>query len=120
MLLLAGCASTKTFEARKRQPAQPGQVDIYQDKPWKYEHIATITLDMKPWFDWDAHGNANKGFEELKRQARELGANGVLLRGLPGQTNGRVAAGYHDEFLYVPVITKPFTAVAQAIRVSRR
>jgi hypothetical protein len=66
---------------------------------------------------WDARGDANAGFEQLKAQAANKGANGVLLVADPGESDIAVTAGYMGTFYQVPVKENPRTAVAQAIYV---
>jgi hypothetical protein len=114
-----GCATPKVVPATKHDPATPGAVQIYQKPPAKdYEILGTVTLKASEQYKWDNRGNADAAYDELKRQAAALGANGLLMDAPPGATDARVTAGYHGEFYQIPVkLPPPVTAVATAIYV---
>ena len=119
LCITAGCASkSKSAGPRVLAATTPEQVKIYQTAPKKYEPLAVLVLEIKPEYRWDHRGNANAAFDEMKRQAAALGANGLLLQAPPGQTTALALAGNYGEFYEVPMTTaKPRSAVAQAIYV---
>lgn len=112
-----GCASPKVVPATKHDPNMPSAVQIYQKPPAKeYEILGTVTLKASDRYKWDDRGNADAAFDELKRQAAALGANGLLLDAPAGSTDVRITAGYHGEFYQIPAkLPRPVTAIATAI-----
>ena len=114
---VGGCASPKVVPTTKHDPASPSAVMIYQKPPAKdYEILGTVTLRQSDKYKWDDRGNADAAFDELKRQAAALGANGVLMDAPKDATDARVTAGYHGEFYQIPVkLPRPVTAIATAI-----
>jgi hypothetical protein len=112
-----GCASPKVVPTTKHDPASPSAVQIYQKAPAKdYEILGTVTLKASDKYKWDDRGNADAAYDELKRQAAALGANGLLLDAPKEATDARVTAGYHGEFYQIPVkLPRPVTAIATAI-----
>ena len=112
-----GCASPKVVPTTKHEPSMPGAVQIYQKPPAKdYEMLGTVTLKASEKYKWDDRGNADAAYDELKRQAAAMGANGLLLDAPQEATDARVTAGYHGEFYQIPVkLPRPVTAIAMAI-----
>jgi hypothetical protein len=119
---LGGCASPKVVPATRHDPSTPDSVMIYQKAPAKdYEILGTVTLQASDHYKWDDRGNADAAYDELKRQAAALGANGLLMDAPPGQTDARVTAGYHGEFYQIPVKgPRPVKAIATAIFVHEK
>jgi len=117
-----GCASPKVVPATKHDPTTPTNVQIYQKAPAKdYEILGTVTLQASDQYKWDDRGNADAAYDELKRQAAALGANGLLLDAPKDATDARVTAGYHGEFYQIPVkLPRPVTAIATAIFVHEK
>ena len=114
---LGGCASPKVVPTQRHEPSTPTAVQIYQKAPAKdYEILGTVSLKGSEKYRWDNRGNADAAFDELKRQAAAMGANGLLMDAPPGATDARVTAGYHGEFYQIPVkLPRPVTAIATAI-----
>ena len=116
-MLLTGC-NPKVMPAQPHPPASPHQIELYQAQPPKYELLGTVTVPSDLDTVWDKHGNANGLFDEMKRQAAQLGANGLMLLPLKHQIQSRISAGYRGEFYFVPMKGgKSPAAIAQAISV---
>ena len=113
----SGCASPKVVPTTKHDPTTPSAVQIYQKAPAKdYEILGTVTLKASNKYKWDDRGNADAAYDELKRQAAALGANGLLLDAPDKSSDAHVTAGYHGEFYQIPVkLPRPVTAIATAI-----
>ena len=113
----SGCASPKVVPTTKHDPSMASAVMIYQKPPAKnYEILGTVTLKASDKYKWDDRGNADAAFDELKRQAAALGANGLLMDAPKDASDARVTAGYHGEFYQIPVkLPRPVTAIATAI-----
>jgi hypothetical protein len=118
----SGCASPKVVPTTKHDPTTPGSVQIYQKPPAKdYEILGTVTLKQSDRYKWDERGNADAAFDELKRQAAAMGANGLLMDAPKDASDARVTAGYHGEFYQIPVkLPRPVTAFATAIFVHEK
>jgi hypothetical protein len=117
--VVGGCASPKVVPTTKHEPSSPSAVQIYQKAPAKdYEVHGTVTLKASEQYKWDDRGNADAAYDELKRQAAAMGANGLLMDAPADATDARVTAGYHGQFYQIPVkLPKPVTAIATAIYV---
>ena len=115
--LLAGCSSPEVLPTTDHPPTGPQEVRFYQEEPKKYERLRTLALGITPDLRWDERGDATPAFEELKRLAGSVGANGILFKADPGSYDALALAGYHGAYYQVPVRTdsEQRTAVAQAI-----
>ena len=77
-LLLVGCASGSTIlTGEKRAPIDPAQVKLDLDPPSNYETIALV--EAASGSGWSEQDSQDYAVEELKKQAAQVGANGVLL-----------------------------------------
>jgi hypothetical protein len=118
LFILAGCAATKEVASSGPHPAiSADQVQLYQTPPAKYELVGIISTVVPPGTTWDDSGNADAGFESLKQQAAEHGANGLLFDPNIDKATYNVDAGYHGTFYKVPMHHDPTTAMAKAIYV---
>ncbi len=117
--LLAGCSSPEVLPTTEHSPTTPQEVRFYQEEPKKYGRLRTLALGITPELRWDERGDATPAFEELKRLAGSVGANGILFKADPGSYDALALAGYHGAYYQVPVRTDSDqrTAVAQAIYV---
>jgi hypothetical protein len=97
---LDGCASSQVELVGRARPAiSPDQVHIYLEPPaTRYEQIANLTATSSGSFSFTSDGKINKVLERLKNQAAKLGANGILLHGVGGQSAGSVGAGVSTEY----------------------
>jgi len=75
---LAGC-SPQALPATSHVLTSADQVRILQDRPHKYEQLATIALEITPAMKWDERGDANPVFDLLKQKAAATGANAIVL-----------------------------------------
>jgi hypothetical protein len=106
--VLAGCASSSqvALVGAARPAISPDQVKIYLEPPdTAYEQIANLAASSEGSFAITAAGKMDKVVERLKRQAAELGANGLLLHGIGDQTSRPAiggAVGYEDESAHSP------------------
>jgi hypothetical protein len=91
--LLVGCASSSVLVGSSRPPIDPSQVRIYLDPPPTYEKVALLDAGSRNSWAITDQGKTNKVMERLKREAAELGANGILIGGLGDQQVGSVGSG---------------------------
>jgi hypothetical protein len=117
--LSGGCASPKVVPTTKHDSTMPADVTLYPKPPAKdYEILGTVRVTASEKYRLDDRGNADAAFDELKRQAAALGANGLLMDAPPESTDALVTAGYHGQFYQIPIkLPKPATAIATAIYV---
>ena len=116
---MVGCApkSEVVPSSGPRQPTSAGMVKLYEKPPKKYEILGTVTASREEGAKWDKHSNADAAFDTAIRKAAALGANGLLLTAIPGETDSRATAAYKGTFYQVPTKGNPPTAVFQAIYV---
>ncbi len=103
---LTSCASgTAVVTGTKRGAISPDQVRLYSNAPPSYETVAAITASSN--MGWTAQGSQDYAIEELKEQAAELGANGILL----GQATER-RTNIQGQYGPIPVVTQTVTGHA--------
>lgn len=91
-LALASCASSSAVVTGSTRAAIPvEQVKVYDAAPPRYAVIAIIQAQANDGVtdQW----NTNLAMAELKERAARLGANGVLIDSLGGQSSGSVMLG---------------------------
>ena len=96
---VTGCvASHVTLVGQSRAPTSPNQVKIFLQPPdARYEQIANLSASSRGSFAITAAAKMDKVIERLKIEAAKVGANGLLLHGVAGQTGGSVGAGISTE-----------------------
>ena len=111
MLFLAGCASGSSIVVGETKEAiDPSQVKLYLETPDIYEVIGIVTASSDA--GWTEQDSVDYAVEELKNQAANLGANGVLIEST-GSQNSTVVGGYGTGYLYtIPVTAKSVTGKA--------
>lgn len=73
-----GCASDPTIvTGTKRAPIPPEQVTLYFMQPAEFEVIAKVSASSGT--RWSEERSVEYALKELKKQAANLGANGLLL-----------------------------------------
>ena len=80
-LLGAGCAnfhSSHVLLGTARPPVDPAEVRIFLHPPDRYEEIAILNADSRGSFRWSSQGTTDLALERLKREAAQLGADGLL------------------------------------------
>ena len=115
--MLISCASgTAIVTGTTRTAIDPGKVKLYLQPPAEYEGIAIIKASSDA--GWTAQGSQDYAVQELKNQAAQLGANGVLL-GATGVKTSTVVGGYGTGTMYaIPVEAEVVSG--QAIYVSTK
>jgi len=112
-----GCASEVVPSSGPRPPTDPAQVKFFEKEPRRYELLGNIEVPIGGDVHWDKRGEANAGMEQLKAQAAQRGANGVLLMGDDPQML-KAGVSYKGQFYHVPIRSgKPDAAVGRAIYV---
>jgi hypothetical protein len=111
ILFLAGCASGSSIVVGETKEAiDPSQVKLYLETPDIYEVIGIVTASSDA--GWTEQDSVDYAVEELKNQAANLGANGVLIEST-GSQNSTVVGGYGTGYLYtIPVTAKSVTGKA--------
>ena len=120
LFIAAGCATKPEIvpSSGPRAATSADQVKIYAKPPLRYERLGVVSVMATRESPWDTRGNADEGFDRLKAEAAQRGANGLLLVVDRDEFYGRVLVGYHDTFYEVPYRLKPEkAAVAEAIYV---
>jgi len=89
--LLNGCATgTHILTGTQRPQIKPQQVTLYQVPPAKFEVVGVVNAQSPGKFQ----RNMDDAVNQLKEQAAEMGANGILLGGVnPGSESVGVASG---------------------------
>ena len=100
--MIISCASgTAIVTGTTRTAIKPEKVKLYLQPPTEYEVIAIIKASSDA--GWTAQGSQDYAVQELKNQAAQLGANGVLLGGT-GTKTSTVVGGYGTGAIYaIPV-----------------
>ena len=114
----AGCATKPEVVAYTgpHPPTQPDQVKIYQKPPLKYERLGVVSIPVPDDAKWDAAGNADFAFDQLRAKAAERGANGLLLVVKDERQDGTVLVGYKYEYYQLPIKRSlPRAAFGEAI-----
>lgn len=101
-LMLISCASgTAIVTGATRTAITPDKVKLYVQPPEEYEVIAIVKASSDA--GWTAQGSQDYAVQELKNQAAQLGANGVLL-GSTGTKTSAAIGGYGAGATYaIPV-----------------
>jgi len=119
MLLGFGCASQGPEIVPSQGPRPPTsaeQVALYQKQPKKYERLGLITQVVTPEMKWDERGDSTAGFDALRAQAAQKGANGLLFTLPDGTFDYLVLAGYRGDYYQVAAKKgEPKTVMAEAI-----
>lgn len=80
MALLGGCASSsKVVTGTVGTPIDPSEVRVFMQMPDGAEEVAHI--EAKSGLSFGGSSENNAAVERLKKEAAELGANGVVLLG---------------------------------------
>ncbi len=81
-LLLIGCASGSALVTGEvRDPIDPSLVKVYRDAPnTKFESIGIVKSEAVEMLSQQEA--LNRAVEELKKQAAQIGANGIVLSGM--------------------------------------
>lgn len=94
-LALSACASSYVLVGQRRPPIAPESVKIYLHPPEAhYEEVALLDTSSKGGFGFTAQGKTNVVIERLKKEAAQLGANGILLQNVNDQSAGSVGTGF--------------------------
>jgi len=111
IITLTACASGSVIvTGTKRTPIDHNQVKLYLEPPANYEVIGIVNASSDAgWTEQDSQDYAVK---ELKSQAANLGANGVLLTAT-GERTSTAVGGYGTDYFYaIPVTAKTVTGKA--------
>lgn len=92
-LALGACASSHVLIGQARPAISPDQVKLYVRPPAKYEEIAILQASDRGAVAFTDQGRMNKVIARLKKEAAELGANGILISGVSDQAVGAVNTG---------------------------
>src|SRR5579871_2242529 len=86
-ILVVGCASGSSIVIGKKRPSiDSSAVVLYLTPPAHYEVIALISASSK--HGWTEQGRTDHAVDELKDQAADLGANGIILQQAGSQSSG--------------------------------
>jgi hypothetical protein len=80
------------------RPAIPvEQVTIYSHAPSAFEDVATLSASTKSVFTPGGPAQIDKVVQELKVQAAQLGANGLILEGFSDSQTASLGTGVGSE-----------------------
>jgi len=101
-LILISCASgTAIVTGTTRAAISPDKVKLYVQPLEEYEVVAIVKASSDA--GWTAQGSQDYAVQELKNQAAQIGANGILL-GPTGTKSSAVIGGYGTSAMYaIPV-----------------
>lgn len=91
---LAACASSHVIVGKTRAPIQPDQVRVYLQPPAKYETVALLEANDMGANGFSQQSRVNKVMKRLKKEAADLGANGIVLQGMGSEYAGSVGSGF--------------------------
>ena len=93
-LILMACASNKPVMTGHARPAVPVEtVKVYPSLPSTYEDVATVYASNSSLFTPGGPKQIDKVVLELKQQAAQLGANGIVLMGFADAQTGSLGTG---------------------------
>jgi hypothetical protein len=93
-LVVAACASSAPVIVGQVRPAIPiDQVKVYSHPPPAFEEIATLNASSRKAFSPGGPQQIDKVVEQLKQQAAQLGANGIILEGFSDTQSASVGTG---------------------------
>lgn len=108
---LSACASGSSIvTGTTRAQIDPNQVRLYADPPEKYETIGIVKASSDA--GWTEQGSQDYAIEELKKQAANLGANGVLLTTTGENTSSILGTNPNGTFYAIPVSEQTVTGKA--------
>jgi len=111
LIFLIGCATgSHIITGEARQAIDPSQVKLYLDPPEEYEKIGIVEASSD--VEISTQAAQDRAIQELKNQAAQIGANGVLLQSTGNHTD---KSGYYSEGVYYPINTETKTATGIAI-----
>lgn len=94
LILLSACASSSHVIVGKVRPAiAPSEVKLYAQAPPQFEEIALIDASSHSVFRPGSQAAMDKLIERLKREAAQVGANGLILEGFSDVETGSVGTG---------------------------
>jgi uncharacterized protein YbjQ (UPF0145 family) len=119
VLILAGCATGSHIITGEVRPAiDPNLVKLYLEPPSEYEEIGIVRGSSDDITELFSTQTALDGaLQELKKQAAQIGANGVLLMNTSSASN---TSGFYSESVYHTIDTETKTATGKAILVYKK
>jgi len=92
---LPGCATGSAIITGQKRPAiHPDAVRLYSSPPAKkYEEIGLVSANSYWSWAWNEQAKMDTATREIRLKAAELGANGIILKGLGSEAIS--AAGMH-------------------------
>jgi hypothetical protein len=97
-ITIVSCASTAPVIVGHARPAIPvDQVTIYSHAPPAFEDIATLSASTKSVFSPGGPQQIDKVVAQLKQQAAQLGANGLILEGFSDAQTVSIGTGVGSE-----------------------
>ncbi len=88
IVLLTACTTGSFISTGTiRDSIEPDQVKIYADPPTQYETIGLVEASAARGIDNKNRNGTQRAIDELKKQAAQAGANGLLLTNI-GETRG--------------------------------
>lgn len=110
VVIISGCASgAVVLTGEPRQAINPSQVTIYSEIPPNSLVIGLITASSGS--GWTAQGDINYAIDELKKQAAQIGANGIVIESIGRNTSAYISGS-------TSVNTTEHTVSGKAIYVS--
>lgn len=88
-LLVSGCAvgrGVKVSDAPTTRVFEPHEVKLYISPPPKYEEVGMVGGSSFYTLTPTEQGKQNAAVKAMKKKAGKMGANGILLRGMGGET----------------------------------
>lgn len=98
-LVFCSCTTSHVMLGQARPATDPAGVRIYSTPPAKYEEIAIVNADNVGKASITEQGRINDSLERLRERSAELGANGVILKGMnDGPNTMMVGSGANGFF----------------------
>lgn len=93
VILMAGCTSSSAvLTGKRRPPISPDNVEVFLEQPIiRYEVVGFVTGHSES--GWTQQSDTNRAFNNLKKQAASLGANGVIVDSIKGPGGKTVGFG---------------------------
>ena len=116
-LLLTACASgSYILTGQQRDAIEASNVKLYTEPPEEYEVIGIVKASSGS--GWTQQGDMNYAVQELKNQAAQLGANGVILYGTGDITSTTV--GTYSSGATYSINTTAQTVSGKAVYVTKQ
>ncbi len=114
-LSIVGCATgSHIVTGKTRPPINPNNVQLYLEPPPEYETIGIVEAASD--VELSTQAAQDRAIQELKKQAAQIGANGVLVTNTDNKSN---VSGHYSGGIFYTSTSETKTARGKAILVNQ-